>query len=119
LYRDLSFDTPFPVSLYKDVLDESMDVCGDFQLLQGNNNSHNALVDSMVGRLIRLFGRMEALITYQHTTHTHRQEDGAYLLMILDNIATLYQNMKQLEQYTLIIPLFEQIRTDLMQAFAL
>lgn len=119
LYQDFSFDNLFPVTLYKNALDESMALCGDLQVLHENTVDQCLCIDATVGRIVRLIGCLGELSAYQQKTNAHLQEDGAYLLMVFEQIHKDYQAIEQTKQYTCIAPLFEQTRQKLIHAFEL
>lgn len=119
LCQELSFDNLFPITLYKNALDESMALCGDLQVLLENTVDQCLYVDATVGRIVRLIGCLDELSAYQQKTNAHPQEDGSYLLMVFEQVHKEYQAVAQTKLYSGIAPLFEQTRQKLTHAFAL
>lgn len=124
LYQEISFDALFPITLYQNTLDESMALCGDLQCLQATTDqdrhaNQNMLMDSTIGRIVRLISCFDELTAYQEKTNTHAQEDGAYLLTVFDQMHTIYQTVEHTKLYPALAPLFDQTRQKLSHAFEL
>lgn len=123
-YQELSFDTLFPVTLYKNALDESMAICADLQVLQEHQApstpqdiiDQRLYLDATTGRIVRLIGCLDELAVMQQNSHTHMQEDGAYLLSLFNQLQHRYIGIEQSKLYP-ITQLLDQTRQKLMQAF--
>lgn len=123
-YQELSFDTLFPVTLYKNALDESIAICADLQVLQENQAPRTSqdcidqrlYLDVTTGRIVRLIGCLDELAVMQQNSHTHMAEDGAYLLSLFHQLQHRYTSVEQSKLYP-ITQLFEQTGQKLMQAF--
>ena len=119
VYKNLSFDNLFPITLYKNALDESMALFGDLQVLHENTDDQSLCVDATVGRIVRLIGCLDELCVYQQKTNAHLHEDGAYLLMVFEQIHKDYQAIDKTKLYPCMTPLFEQTRQKLTNAYEL
>ena len=118
----LSFDSPFSVSLYNQVLNESMNLYGDITALYESSIAGDCLLmmtDTITGRMIRLTGSVDELIHHQQQTGACLQEDGAYLATILDRMQATYKAVDKSGNYRLLFPLFADTQRMLLRSFGL
>jgi hypothetical protein len=113
----ISFDTLFYPTIYKKVLDESMNLCGELDALYETDDEVN--IDSLTGRIVRYLGLLNDLILHQEKTNAYLSEDVTYLLIILDHLQQRYQNNTHAKLYSALTPLFELAQQKLFHLFGL
>ncbi len=84
----LSFESLFPSTWFKKALDSCMQVWDDMQLLQErgqhiNQDDHQLLFDSMVGRLVYAQFCLEHMVK---TKHKVIADDIVYLIQVVEHI---------------------------------
>jgi len=98
----LSFDSPFPASPYKTVLDLCMHTCGDLDALTTNQVSEETrplLTDALVGRSVRLQSAVTGLVQHHTKVNALEPDDGAYLMSVFEHMQRQYHDILNEQQY--------------------
>ena len=93
----LSFESPFPSTWFKKALDSCMQVWDDMQLFQErgqhiNQDDHQLLLDSTVGRLVYAHFCLEHMLK---TKHKVIADDIAYLIQVVEHIQRISDQGKK------------------------